>query len=60
MVNPFGITEWREDTYMTNRRDEMEEPCGTPTETGAKVRGEPRNVMRLIWFLRKEPIHRIS
>ena len=42
---------------MTNRRGETGDPWGTPTETGAKERGDPWKVRRQVRSLRKEPIH---
>jgi len=42
---------------MTNRWGEMGDPSGTPTETGAKERGDPWNVRRQVRSLRKEPTH---
>jgi len=42
---------------MTKRRGEMGDPCGTPTEMGVKRRGDPWNIRRQVWSLRKEPTH---
>jgi len=42
---------------MTNRRGEMGDPWGTPTETWVKRRGDPWNVRRQVRSVRKEPTH---
>ena len=42
---------------MTKSRGEVGEPGGTPTETGAKVRGDPWKVRRQVRSLRKDPTH---
>jgi len=38
---PPEISECKRETKMTNRRGETGESCGVPTETGAKIFGDP-------------------
>jgi len=51
----WGLSRWREETYMTNRRGEMGDPGGTPTNMREKERGDPWKVRRQVRSLRKEP-----
>ena len=40
-TKPWGREICKGETYITNNRGEIGEPCGVPTETGEKTLGEP-------------------
>ena len=40
-LTPFGITMCRGEKYIKNCKGETQEPCGMPTEMGARMLGEP-------------------